>query len=475
MHIKLVSPKVSSRPMDSAFKRHMAPPLALLALGALTPPEHTVEVADENVEKVSLADSPDLVGITVKADTAKRSFEMARIYRERGIPVILGGIHPTSCPEECGKFVDSVVVGEAEEIWQEILRDAEAGRLKPIYRKEGTTDISKSPIPRWELIKGKNYLYTDTLCIGRGCPWRCGFCYNSSPNIRAGYRMKPIANIISEIKSLKTAQVMFIDDNFIGSPVLTKKLIRELMPLGITWHTAVSADIGKHDDILDMMRDSGCKSLFIGFETLNGNNLEDSGKKQNKIDEYSSVIRKIHDRGMMVNASIVFGFDNDTPDVFESTLEWLVSQKVETMTGHILTPYPGTALHAQLEKENRIIDRNLDRYNTSHVVFKPARMSPEELKNGYLWVYKEFYSWRRIMQRIPDSAEQIAPYLMFNIMYRKYGKLFSLLGKAGMMPAISGLARKFVHRKQKSKSPARLFNFETRNCHESSEVHMQRF
>lgn len=452
MQIKLVSPKVSMRPMDSAFKRQMAPPLALLALGALTPPEHSVTLEDENVEKLRLDDSPDVVGITVKADTAKRSYQIARIYRERGIPVILGGIHPTACPGECGNFADAVVIGEAEEIWPDILKDVETGRLKPVYQKAGTTDISKSPVPRWDLIKGKNYLYTDTLCVGRGCPWRCGFCYNSSPNIRAGYRMKPIGNILSEIDSLKTGQVMFIDDNFIGSPARAKKLIRELEKLGITWHTAVSADIGKHGDILDMMRDSGCKSLFIGFETLNGNNLDDCGKKQNRIGEYSETIQKIHDRGMMVNASMVFGFDNDTPDVFGKTLEWLVRQKVETMTGHILTPYPGTALYAQLEKENRIIDRNLDHYNTSHVVFKPARMSPGELREGYLWIYREFYSWRGIMQRIPASAEQLAPYFMFNIVYRKYGNLFSLVGKAGMMPAISGLARKFVHRKQKTKT-----------------------
>ncbi|MCP4107448.1 MAG: DUF4070 domain-containing protein [Desulfobacteraceae bacterium] len=261
-------------------------------------------------------------------------------------------------------------------------------------------------------------------------------------------------NIMSEIESLKTKQVMFIDDNFIGNPGKAKQLIREIMPLGITWHTAVSADIGKYDDILDMMGDSGCKTLFIGFETLNEDNLASCSKKQNRIEEYACTIKKIHDRNMMVNASVVFGFDNDGPDVFERTLEWLVEQKVETMTGHILTPYPGTALYARLEKENRITDRNLDHYNTSNVVFKPAGMSPDELKNGYHWVYDEFYSWKRIMQRVPDSKEQRFPYLMFNITYRKYGKLFSMAGKLGMMSVFSNFARMFVYQKQKIRSQA---------------------
>ncbi|MCP4107449.1 MAG: hypothetical protein GY749_18205 [Desulfobacteraceae bacterium] len=177
MFIKLISPKVSLRPMDSAFKRHMAPPLALLVLGSLTPPEHLVIVEDENVENLNLNDSPDLMGITVKADTARRSYEISRIYRERGIPVILGGIHPTACPEENAEFADSVVVGEAEELWDKILNDAGSGHLKPVYEMKNKPDLVKSPVPRWELIKGKNYLYTDTLCIGRGCPWKCDFCY----------------------------------------------------------------------------------------------------------------------------------------------------------------------------------------------------------------------------------------------------------------------------------------------------------
>jgi radical SAM superfamily enzyme YgiQ (UPF0313 family) len=253
--------------------------------------------------------------------------------------------------------------------------------------------------------------------------------------------MKGYRQILEEIESLQTTQVMFIDDNFIGNPDRARHFLRYHIPEGLTWHTSVSADIGKHEDILDLMALTGCKSLFIGFETLNPGNLEGCGKHQNRISEYESTIGKIHSRGMMVNASLIFGFDHDGPDIFPATLEWLVENRVETMTGHILTPYPGTKFHKQLLEEHRIFDFDLLHYNTSHVVFHPARMSADELREGYLWIYREFYSWRRILARLPESRSQWTAYLLFNFLYRKYGKAISLAGKLGLMRAIAKLAK----------------------------------
>jgi radical SAM superfamily enzyme YgiQ (UPF0313 family) len=253
--------------------------------------------------------------------------------------------------------------------------------------------------------------------------------------------MKPLPNILAEIDSLKSRQVMFIDDNFIGNPQKARHFLKKYMPAGLTWHTAVSVDIGQYDDILDLMAGSGCKSLFIGFETLNDENLLNCSKRQNRVREYERTIHKIHERGMMVNASLVFGFDHDGPEVFANTLEWLVAQKVASMTAHILTPYPGTRLYNRLMQQNRIIDFDLRRYNTAHVVFRPKRMTPKQLLNGYLWIYSQFYSWRRILQRLPVSGSQRAAYLMFNLCYRKYGKAFSLVGKLGLMGAIARFAK----------------------------------
>jgi len=445
MWVKLISPRVTQRPMDSAFKRHMAPPLALLVLGALTPERHRVTVTDENVERLDLDDSPDLVGITVKADTAARSWQISRAYRRRGIPVVLGGIHPTACPDENVAHADACAIGEAEEIWGTILEDAESGSLKTVYRAPRPPALSASPVPRWDLIADKNYLYPNTLTLGRGCPWRCDFCYNSSPNMPNGYRMKPVPVVLREITSLGTRHVMFIDDNFIASPASARNLLKAFLPLDLAWHTAVSADVGRHDDILDLMAESGCKSLFIGFETLNPDALRSARKGQNRVDEYERTIEKIHDRGMMVNASVVFGFDEDEPRVFRDTTRWLIGRKVESMTAHILTPYPGTALHSRMLAEGRILDHDLTHYNTSRAVFRPARMTTRELERGYREAYRDFYSWSSILRRLPSGTQRGVPYLLFNLLYRKYGGAVSVLGKAGLMRAFGRLAARLSY------------------------------
>ena len=433
MRIKLISPRMSLRPMDAALKTHMAPPLSLLVLGALTPPEHEVELADENVERVRLDDRPDLVGITVKVDTANRAFEIARAYRAAGVPVVMGGIYATSCPDHVLAHADAVAVGDGEELWPRILADAAAGRLQRLYRAREPADLSRTPAPRWDLLAGKNYLFTSTLVTSRGCPWRCEFCYKSAPDFPSGYRAKPVERVLAEIASTGERHVMFIDDNFMGDVRATRRLLDALRPLGLRWQAAVSADIGRHEELLDLMAASGCRSLFIGFETTNPENLASAGKVQNRVESYERTIAAIHARGIMVNASIVFGFDGDRPAVFRNTVEWLSAQRVETMTAHILTPYPGTPLHKRLLAAGRIVDFDLRHYNTSHAVFRPAHMSPEELEAGYRWAYDEFYSLRRIWQRLPEARAQRAAYLLFNLGYRKYGRYVSLLGKLGLM------------------------------------------
>ena len=404
------------RPMDSAFKTHMAPPLGLLVLGALTPREHRVTVEDENVD------------------------------RRRGVPVVLGGIHATVCPEANLPHGDAVVIGEAEELWGGVVADAAAGTLKRTYQSEKPPDLARSPIPRWELAEGKNYFFSNTMTVSRGCPWQCDFCYSSSPNIPRGYRMKPIANILAEIASLKTRHIMFIDDNFLGDPERTRRLLRAMAPLGLTWHCAVSADVGHYEDILDQMAETGCKSLFIGFETINEENLSECHKRQNRVAEYERTIERIHQRGMMVNASLAFGFDGDRADVFERTLGWLIGQKIETMTAHILTPYPGTRLYQRLLEEGRIIEADAPAYNTSQVVFRPRGMTARELREGYLWLYDQFYSWPGILARLPADPRRRTAYLLFNVLYRKYGAAVSLAGRMRLMSVLRRLGTHLAYR-----------------------------
>lgn len=431
--------------MDSEFKRRLSPSLSLLVLAALTPPEHQVSIADANVGPIDTNDQPDLVGITVAVDTSLQAYQIAGEYRRRHIPVVLGGIHVSANLQEAMAHADTVCVGEAEGVWEQILSDAQNQRLKPVYQNTEPVDLSLVPLPRWELLDSSQYLYTCILCASRGCPFRCEFCYNSCDYIQPRYRNRPVDHVLREIERLGTREVMFIDDNFIGNPEWTRHFLREIRPMGFRWHAAVSTNIGQDMALLDDMRASGCESLFIGFESINSGSIHEAHKTQNHVDRYEKTIREIHDRDIMVNASMVFGFDEDRPDVFTHTLSWLVANKIETMTAHILTPYPGTRLYRRLQAEGRIFDHDPTHYNTSRAVFLPKNMTPEALCQGYLWIYDAFYSWGNIWKRLPVSRRQRLPYLLFNVIYRKYGKFTAAIARYGFMHRLGELARRLSY------------------------------
>ena len=445
MKIKLISPKMSLRPMDSEYKRRISPSLSLVTIAALIEDKHFVYIEDENVQQINFNDSPDLVGITANVDTAKRAYEIASEYKEKSILTILGGIHISANPEEALKHADSVCIGEAEEIMEEIILDAQQGTLKQRYYNPRPTDPQNISLANWPLINKSKYLYTNIICSSRGCPFKCDFCYNSSSYVHNKYRNRPVDSILKEIQQLGTRQVMFIDDNFIGNPQHTTELVRKLKPLELTWHAAVSANIVHMPKLLDEMKDSGCKSLFIGFESINDESIKSVHKVQNNISLYEKLVQELHSRGIMINASVVFGFDNDKANVFKNTLDWLLRNKIETMTAHILTPYPGTVLYRKLLLENRIIDFDTNHYNTANVVHKPKKMTPDELYQGYLWIYDQFYSFKNILKRLPEDKSQRTSYLLFNFGYRKFGKITSLLGKLGLMNFIGRLGRRLAY------------------------------
>lgn len=445
MRIRLIAPRMSLRPMDSEFKRLMTPSISLLVLAALTPEEHQIEIQDENLAPITFNSSADLVGITCNVDMSQRGFNIARKYRERHIPVIMGGIFPSSCPEQVLPHADSVCIGEAENVWHSILRDAQQGTLKKVYQWKGSPELKVVPRPKWEAIDCRKYLYTNVITTSRSCPHGCEFCYNSCEYTVKRYRRRPIPNVIAEIEKLDTNQVMFVDDNFIGDTDWAIEFLNVIKSKNLTWHAAVSVDIGRKLDLLDLMTETGCKSLYIGFESINASSISSVNKKQNSVDDYEKTIDAIHDRGIMVNASMVFGFDHDQPTVFDATLAWLVSNHIETMTAHILTPYPGTKLYKRLESEGRIIDRNYENYNTAHVVYQPKLMSPEELYQGYLGMYTGFYSLHNIWNRRPKLKSEWYPFFLFNFGYRKFGKFTSRLGRFGCMNFLGQLARRLSY------------------------------
>jgi len=431
--------------MDSEYKRRLSPSLSLATIASLMNDNNSVSIEDENIQKINFNDHPDLVGITVNVDTAKRAYEIASIYKKKGVKTILGGIHVSSNPQEALQYADSVCVGEAEEMIKQIIEDAQRGRLQRQYFNPRPTDPQNIPLPNWSLINKSKYLYTNIICSSRGCPFKCDFCYNSSNYIHHKYRNRPISNVINEIRQLKTKQVMFIDDNFIGNPQHAMELIEKMKPLGLTWHAAVSTNIVHMPKLMDAMKESGCKSLFIGFESINNQSIKSVNKIQNNIDNYEKLIRELHSRDIMINASVVFGFDTDGANVFKNTLNWLVKNKIETMTAHILTPYPGTVLYERMVSENRITDFNTNHYNTANVVFQPKTMTDKELYKGYFWIYNQFYSFKNILKRLPDNKKQRTAYLLFNFGYRKFGKITSLLGRIGLMNFIGKLGRKLAY------------------------------
>lgn len=411
MKIKLIQPAMLPRPMDTKLKTRMSPSLALLTIANLMPKEHEVIIENENVEKIDFDEHVDLVAITVTVDVMNRALEISKEFKNRGITVIAGGIHITADPEGVLNSFDAICVGMAERVWAKILKDKENNSLKNIYYDMENLAGKEIVSPNYYIIDNKKYLYTNIISTSRGCPFECDFCYNSCKNVLKTYINRPIDDVIKDINALKTRHIMFIDDNFIGNPKWTKKVLKEIKPLKLEWNAAVTSNIVYMPELLDEMKESGCQSLFIGFESINSKSIDSVHKVQNSVKRYEKLVDEIHKRGIMINASFVFGLDEDDVSVFKNTLEWIVKNKIETVTSHILTPYPGTKLYSSLIEENRIVDFNLSNYNTAHVVYKPKNMTAEELYNGYLWIYKEVYTFKNIMKRLPKSKKQWIPFL----------------------------------------------------------------
>lgn len=425
MKIKLIQPAMIQRPMDTKLKTRMAPSLALLTLANLTPKEHEViiENENENVESINFDEKVDLVAITVTVDVMNRAIEIAKEFRKRSVKVVAGGIHITADPKGAYGYFDAICIGMAERIWQRILFDAQNDSLKKIYNDMLSISGQEIVSPDYDIIDNSKYLYTNIISTSRGCPFECDFCYNSSQSVHKAYINRPIEDVIREIKTLRTRHIMFIDDNFIGNPSWTKKFLAQIKPLGLKYNAAVTSNIVDMPDILDDLKESGCQSLFIGFESINDKAIDSVNKVQNSVGKYERLVEELHKRGIMINASFVFGLDEDDSSVFEKTLDWIVKNKIETVTSHILTPYPGTRLYENLHKQGRITDFDLSKYNTANVVYRPKNMTQEELYDGYLWIYKEVYSFINIIKRLPSSKKQWIPYLAFNLLYRRFGKL----------------------------------------------------
>lgn len=388
--------------------------LSILILAALTPKEHTVELREGANDEIDLNGDHDLVGISCITPTALFAYDIADEFRRRGKTVVLGGWHPSALPEESKQHADSIVVGEAEELWPQLLKDFENGQLKPFYKQERIVDAKVIPVI--DSFPGSSFQIQAT----RGCPTGCEFCCMTNAKYRNHFRYRPIENVIREIHELSTINFIFCDNSLTNNPNYTKSLFLKMKNLGKKFIAMGNINILSRDqELLQLAKEAGCIGWYIGFESIKQESIDEIGKTTNKVEDYLDAVEKIHDNNMIIIGAFVFGFDTDTKSVFENTYNFVNDAEIDVPDPLILTPFPGTPLYNRLKKENRILTENWSLYDLEHVVFEPKNMSPEELSYNAINLYKKFFSNKNILKRV-FRGTRLGYYPFINVINQNY-------------------------------------------------------
>ncbi len=401
MKVKLILPSLTEAksPFWRPIKYSLFPPLGLATLASYLSKHDEVEIQDQHVEMLNLDDQPDLVIIQVYITNSSRAYKIAKYYKEKGSFIALGGLHVSSLPEEAEQFADSIFIGPAEQTFPEFLDDFKNKvPKKRYYSTEGRT-IQQQPLIRRDLIKRHKYLVPNSLVISRGCPHHCNFCYKDAffKGGKSFYTNKT-DEILEEISRLPGKHLYFLDDHLLGNSQLASNLFDGMRGLNRVFQGAATVKSILEGNLIEKAADAGLRSLFVGFETFSPENLKQSNKSQNLKMDYERAVKRLHDLGIMINGSFVFGLDQDDEDVFKRTVDWGVENSITTSTYHILTPYPGTQLFKKMERDGRILTKNWDLYDTRHVVYKTNKLTSDKLEQGYNWAYKEFYRWNNILK-----------------------------------------------------------------------------
>jgi radical SAM superfamily enzyme YgiQ (UPF0313 family) len=395
------------RPRGSRYFRFSM--LSSLYVAAAMPSYVETRIVDEDLEPIDLAADADVVGISFMTYNAPHAYEIADRFRREGKLVILGGYHPTFMPDEAIAHADAVCVGDAEGTVPRMIEDIAAGRLGQIYRSE-PRDLAGLPKPDWSLLNKKAYAPVGFIEATRGCTHRCGFCSITAFH-QHRFRARPVGEVVDELASLGR-QVVFMDDSLICDREYAKELFTAMIPLRKRWFSQCGIGIADDDELLDLATRSGCSGLFIGFESLDEAALRCWNKQPNVGRNYLATVRKLHAAGIAICAAFVFGGDQDTPEVFERTLEFMLDANVETVQATRLTPFPGTTLFVDMDRDGRIFDRDWSHYDFNHVVFDPLRMHRETLDVGVGWLVREFHTRRRIATRVLRSSRYLDPVLV---------------------------------------------------------------
>lgn len=393
--------------------------LNLPTIAALTPVDWDVEVLDARVKAIDYGAKVDLVGITGLTSEIPSAYAIADGFRKAGTKVVMGGVHVSALPEEALLHADSVVIGEAELVWQRLLEDFSKGELRQRYRAERLCDMGDMAIPRRGLLDRKMFgSGFNTLQATRGCPFNCDYC-TVTAFFGNKFRVRPVDSVIEEIRGLEAKELFFMDDNIVGKPAYARELFEKLIPLKVKWGSQASITMAKDPELLRLYSRSGGRYAFIGFESLSQKNLDKMRKSWNSAKDYKEAIKRIHDAGINIIGSFVFGLDEDDRTVFQDTFDFIMEANIDAAQFHILTPLPGTVTYAALEGEGRITDRDWEKYHTGEVVFKPKGMTDEELQRGYYWIFRNTYSVKNILKRSLRSPSGIAYRIAANLSYRK--------------------------------------------------------
>jgi len=408
-------------------------PLVFAILAAQTPDDVDIALVDERLEAIPYDEPTDLVAITVETYNARHSYQIAARYRQRGVPVVMGGYHPTFLPEEALRFADAVVVGDAEGVWERVVRDAQEGALQKLYRATEPQSLAGLRFDR-AIFRGKRHAPIPLVQYGRGCRYACEFC-----SIRAFYgsnlRQRPVREVVSEIEALDRRHIFLVDDNIFVDVPKAEELFRALVPLKIRWSCQISIDVASNDALMRLLEKSGCTTAVVGFESLDAGNLRQMRKAWNlRHLDYDAAVRKFHDHGIMIYGSFVFGYDDDTADSFDRCVEFALRSKFYLGNFNPLTPMPGAALYHRLASEGRLIH---DRwwlapdYRYGQATFRPRGMTADELTEGCFRARCEFNRYSSIVSRAFDfGANCRDPY------------------RLGLFAASNLISRREIHRKQ---------------------------
>jgi len=462
LRVKFILPalKEATDPQWRPIKYSLFPPLGLATLAAYLSPDDQPVIVDEHVQPLTLDDRPDLVVIQVYITNAYRAYRIADHYRRLGSFVCLGGLHVTSLPDEAAPHADAIFLGPGEQTFPAFLKDFRSGQPQPVYASTSGRTLDRVPPIRRDLIRRASYLVPNSIVVTRGCPQHCDFCYKDAFfQGGKGFYTQRVDDALAEIDRLPGRHLYFLDDHLLGDRRFGEALFAGMKGMRRVFQGAATVDSILRGDLIERAAEAGLRSIFVGFETLTPENLRRSNKRQNLGRDYKAVANRLHSLGIMINGSFVFGMDDDGPDVFRRTVDFAVEQGITTATFHIQTPYPGTQLHTRMVQEGRIVTRNWDLYDTRHVVYRPARLQPETLKEGYDWAYREFYRWGSIARASlhHGSLKHQAKHFFYAAGWKKFEPVWDLLIRARQLnritPILEGVLSKITGSKPQPASP----------------------